>query len=354
MRILITGNMGYVGPVVASHLRSVWREAELIGYDNALFATQVVSADPFPERVLDRQLFGDIRNIRERDLKGVDAVVHLSAISNDPMGNRFEKPTVEINHEASERLAALSVAAGVGTFVMASSCSIYGIASDAPRREGDPLSPLTAYARSKIATEEALAQLDAPEMRIICLRFATACGMSPRLRLDLVLNDFVAAAVCTEKIKVLSDGTPWRPLIDVSDMARAIEWALQRRDDPRFLAVNVGANDQNYTVAQLAEAVASAVPGTTVSINRDAPPDKRSYRCDFGLYEQLAPDHQPCMRLADTIERLVEGLKAWPNLAEGYRNSDAMRLFTLERHINAGRLDADIRWTDLATQSAGA
>jgi nucleoside-diphosphate-sugar epimerase len=352
MRILVTGNMGYVGPVVVSHLRSVFPEAVIMGYDSALFAAQLVSDEPIPERLLTAQIFGDIRDLGSEQLTGVDAVVHLSAISNDPMGSRFEEPTEQINYRASVRLAEFAAAAGVRSFVFASSCSVYGAADGAPRKEGDDVQPLTAYARSKIATERALADLDAPGMTVTCLRFATACGMSPRLRLDLVLNDFVAAALTSGRINVLSDGTPWRPLIDVSDMARAIEWAIGRAPNHggRVLVINTGADHQNYQVAELAEAVASAVPGTTTSINRQAPPDKRSYRVDFGLYKAMAPDHQPASSLPMSIDRLYRGLQAATKLTPDFRQSDAMRLYTLERHIDAGRLNLLIRWTNASRQ----
>src|SRR5262249_43047785 len=163
-------------------------------------------------------------------------------------------------------------------FVFASSCSVYGIADERARRENDPLGPVTAYAKSKVGAEQDLAALDT-RMTVTCLRFATACGMSDRLRLDLVLNDFVACALARGEITVLSDGSPWRPLIDVADMARAIDWAIQRRPEEggRYLVVNTGSNDRNYQVRDLAHAVAKALAGTTVSINSKAPVDSRSY-----------------------------------------------------------------------------
>jgi nucleoside-diphosphate-sugar epimerase len=236
----------------------------------------------------------------------------------------------------------------VRNFVFASSCSIYGFAEGSPRRETDALNPLTAYARSKIATEEALRQMDLGGMTVTCLRFATACGMSDRLRLDLVLNDFVAGAIATGEISVLSDGTPWRPLIDVTDMARAIDWAIRR--DPgnggAFLAINAGSNSWNYQVSELAQAVADAIPGTRVSINRDAPPDKRSYRVDFELFRSLAPDHQPLMTLAESVGRIRDGLAAIGFADPDYRRSDRIRLQVLDRHMSAGRLSTDLRWQE--------
>ena len=215
MRILITGSMGYVGPILTRHLRQKFPDAELIGFDTAFFAHNLTGAARLPESLLDRVHFGDIRNFPPELLDGVDAVVHLAAISNDPMGKEFEGVTEAINEKASVALAQMAEQRGVGRFVFASSCSIYGAAEGRPKRESDALNPLTAYARSKVAMENALRASNAGEMTVTCLRFATACGMSDRLRLDLVLNDFVASALATGEITVLSDGTPWRPLIDV-------------------------------------------------------------------------------------------------------------------------------------------
>lgn len=345
MKILIVGNMGYVGPPLVRHLRREHPHHELCGFDAGFFGHCLVAADRLPELDLDVQTVGDVRGLDPASLRGVDAVVQLAAISNDPMGKQFEEATYAINQDATARLAKAAAAAGVRSFVFASSCSIYGIADGPARRETDPVTPLTAYARSKVASEETLARLDG-EMTITALRFATACGFSPRLRLDLVLNDFVAAALSEGKITVLSDGSPWRPLIDVQDMARAIDWAIHREagDGGRMLVVNAGATSGNYQVRDLADAVAAALPGTAVSINADAPVDSRSYRVDFGLYERLAPLHQPRMTLADSIAGLVDGLKGMGFADEGFRTGDLIRLKTLERHIASGRLTSDLRW----------
>lgn len=346
MRILITGNLGYVGPVLARHLRAVAPGAELIGFDTGFFAHCLTTPDPLPERVLDAQRFGDVRDPPRDLLAGVDAVVHLAAISNDPMGKRFEAVTDAINHRASLGLAERAREAGVGRFVFASSCSIYGLAEGAARRETDPLNPLTAYARSKIATEEGLRQMERGGMTAVCLRFATACGMSPRLRLDLVLNDFVAGAMAGGEVTVLSDGTPWRPLIEVRDMARAIEWALFEEAAPPggFLAVNAGSDAWNLQVRDLAGAVAEQLPGTRVSINTAAPPDQRSYRVDFGLFRRLAPRHQPRVSLAEAVRGLRDGLAAIGFADRDYRASARIRLQVLDRLMEEGRLDPALRW----------
>lgn len=345
MKALIIGNMGYVGPVLVRHLRARHPDWTLLGYDAAWFADCLV-APGWPERLLDAQHFGDARELPAELVDGVDAVVHLAAVSNDPMGQAFAQPTDAINRGSVLHAAHLAARAGVRHFVFASSCSVYGAAADgAPRREGDSLDPLTAYARSKVAAEQALAALDT-DMTITCLRFATACGMAPRLRLDLVLNDFVASALATGTIAVLSDGTPWRPLIHVEDMARAIEWAMTRDAGcgGRVLVVNAGADDWNLRIADLAQAVARELPGTRVSINTEASPDRRSYRVDFSRFAQLAPNHRPQVTLAQAVHGLVEGLRAAGFDDADFRNSRLARLNVLRAHLAEGRMDPDLRW----------
>lgn len=350
MKVLITGNMGYVGPGLVRHLRQVHPTAHLVGYDCAFFGQSLTTKRAYPERVLDEQRFGDVRDITEADLAGFDAVVHLAAVSNDPMGNRFEKVTEAINQDSSVTIAKAAAAAGVRNYVFASSCSVYGFAGDGiARTETDTLNPLTAYARSKIGTELALREADFGSMTVTSLRFATACGFSDRLRLDLVLNDFVACALSSGEITVLSDGSPWRPLINVRDMARAIEWAISRpaSNGGRFLAVNTGSDEWNYQVKDLARAVADAIPGVTVSINTSAPPDKRSYKVDFALYRSLAPDHQPKETLESSVAALRDGLRDLGFADADFRNSPLIRLKVLEGLIASGLVSEDLRWRPL-------
>jgi nucleoside-diphosphate-sugar epimerase len=347
MRIVVTGNMGYIGPVLAQFLRANIADCVLVGYDTGFFGHCLTNAAVLPEVLYDLQHLGDVRDLSEEALKGADAVVQLAAVSNDPMGNKYEGVTEEINEWASIRVAALARDAGVKNFVFASSCSIYGYAEGNARKETDRTNPLTAYARSKVGTETALKQMDLDGMTVTSLRFATACGMSDRLRLDLVLNDFVACALSSGEITVLSDGRPWRPLIDVEDMSRAIAWAIKRSpsEGGQFLVVNIGRDEWNYRVKELAEAVADVVPGTKININTAAPPDKRSYKVDFSLFKQIAPDYIPQLSLAQSIERLRDGLTAMAFADRDFRNSPYIRLKTLERHIADGRLGSDLRWT---------
>mgnify|MGYP000362522773 CR=1 FL=1 len=342
MKVLITGNMGYVGPGLIKHLRNLFPYSELVGYDIGYFAHCLTTNDVLPETRLDIQHFGDIRDFDIKVLKDVTAVVHLAAISNDPMGNSYQKVTTDINLKASAKVARQAKVAGVKKFIFASSCSMYGSASLAEKTETDDLNPLTTYAKSKVALEEVLQTLADDEFEVTALRFSTACGMSDRVRLDLVLNDFVASALTSRKITVLSDGTPWRPLIDTKDMARAIEWALQRGGE-KFVACNVGSSEWNYQVVELAEAVARKIPKTSVSINKDAPADKRSYRVNFDLFKKLAPNHQPQISLKDSINGLISGLTQIGFRQDDFRTSEYMRLKVLENAMKIGTLDYELR-----------
>ncbi len=348
MKIIIVGNLGYVGPCVVEHFRSVFPAAELIGFDIGYFAHCLSNAARLPETRLDRQVFGDIRAFPEALLIGADAVVNLAAISNDPMGNRFEEVTMAVNHRAAVRLAELCRRNGVKHFVYASSCSMYGAASEFPKKETDELNPLTAYARSKVAAEQDLQPQAGDDFTVTCLRFATACGFTNRLRLDLVLNDFVAGALVNKKIGIMSDGTPWRPMINTRDMARAFEWGVLRAasNGGAFLAVNTGSNDWNNQIRPLAEAVAQQIPDATVSVNPDAPPDKRSYRVNFDLFRKLAPNHQPQWNLDETIHELKDNLTAMGFKDPDFRKSQYIRLKVLVHHLDSDRLNSNLEWRE--------
>ncbi len=346
MKILLTGNMGYIGPCVIDQLKSSYPDSSIIGYDMGYFAHCITGAPVLPETRLDVQYFADMRDISSDVLQDVYAVVHLAGISNDPMGNAFEEVTTDINLKSSVRLAELSKECGVKKFIFASSCSVYGFAEGGPRKEEDELNPLTAYARSKIGTEQEIEHLASDDFVITSLRFATACGMSERLRLDLVLNDFVAGAVTSNQITILSDGTPWRPLIHIEDMARAIDWGISRAADSggAFLAVNTGSDEWNYQVKDLAEAVAEVMPGVEISINKDAMPDKRSYKVDFTKFRTLAPDYQPKVDLISAVKGLKDGLENMNFDVKNFRNSHFMRLKVLTHLREIKVLNDELKW----------
>jgi nucleoside-diphosphate-sugar epimerase len=350
MKILVTGNIGYIGPSVINKLRASHPDATLIGFDIGYFGNCITSAEILPECRVDIQYFGDMRKFPDEALSDVDAIVHLAAISNDPIGNRFEEVTLDINYRASISLAKKAKEAGVKSFTFAASCSMYGSADDSARTEKSQLNPLTAYAKSKVYTERELEPLASERFKITSLRFSTACGWSDRLRLDLVLNDFVAGAVASGKITILSDGTPWRPLINIKDMARAIDWAISRDMSAGgvFLAVNIGCDEWNYQVKDLAEAVAKVIPGTDISINKDAQPDKRSYRVNFDLFKKLAPSHQPKVSLAESVRELKEGLESMGFRDGEFRNSRYMRLKILTELQEKGFLNEKLQWIKLA------
>ncbi len=342
MRVIVTGNTGYVGSRIGSILRPL--ATELVGIDTGFFAQNLTAAKILPEVVFDRHIWSDLRNFDMNYLQGIDAVVHLAAISNDPMGNNFEEVTEEINTTASARLAVAAKQAGVRRFVFASSCSLYGTAESTPRVETDPLNPLTAYARSKASMEKVLNDLADSDFQTTCLRFPTACGMSPRLRLDLVLNDFVASAISTGTIQILSDGTPWRPLIDVADMGRAIAWGLTHNEGEPAIRVNVGSNECNYQVFQIAETVAQRLPGTKVVVSSDAAPDKRSYKVDFSLYERLAQGYLPKYSLTDSIDAVATGLRSMGFSDTDFRDSGLIRLVSLKNLKKSSNLDDKLYW----------
>lgn len=347
MKILITGNMGYIGPCVVQRLRTSYPEAKIIGLDTGFFANCLTNSEILPECRVNMQYFEDVRKVSIDLLKDIDAIIHLAAVSNDPMGNTYEKVTHEINYLASIDLARKAKDAGVKSFVYASSCSMYGAADDGPRTEASPVNPLTAYARSKIATEKDLQTIADNKFKVTSLRFSTACGMSERLRLDLVLNDFVACAITSKQITILSDGTPWRPLINIKDMAKAIDWAIKRdiNNGGEFLAVNVGSDGWNYQVRELAEFVAQVIPDVKISINKNAQPDKRSYRVSFELFRKLASNYQPEVDIITTILELKRGLEAMHFNDQNFRTSMFMRLKVLNHLREIGMLAETLEWT---------
>jgi nucleoside-diphosphate-sugar epimerase len=346
MRILITGNLGYVGGWLVSSLREKYPNAFISGYDLGYFQNCLTTNNFAPETKLDVQYYGDVRNFDENLLNNIDHVIHLAAISNDPIGNKFEQVTLDVNYKASVDIAEKAIKKGVKSFVFASSCSVYGAGGDAIKTESSALDPLTPYAKSKVLTEEALSKLNGGETTITCLRFATACGISDRLRLDLVLNDFVASALTSKRIDILSDGTPWRPLINIKDMARAIDWAIGReiKNGGKFLICNTGSNIWNYTVKELAEYVSQRLDNVSMSVNKDAPADKRSYRVNFDLFNSLAPEHTPQMDVVTTIDELTDGLNAIDFNDLEFRKSNLMRLNVLNGFLVEEKLNSKLRW----------
>jgi nucleoside-diphosphate-sugar epimerase len=344
MKVLITGNQGYIGPVVSEHLKKTG--ATIIGLDTGFFDNCSNSLTYSPDHFVDKQINKDVRNLTKEDFLDIDHVIYLSAISNDPMGVEFEKITNEINNICAVNCARLAKSVGVKSFVFASSCSVYGAAGDGKIREEDsPLNPVTAYAISKIEAEKNLKPLADNSFKITCLRFSTACGFSQRLRLDLVLNDFVYSALTTGEIKIMSDGSPWRPLIHVKDMARAIEWSIIRDlNCGNFISLNVGDDKWNYQIKDLAYAISDLIPNTKVSINQDAAPDKRSYKVSFKLLENLAPNHKPIVTLNEAIRDLSDGIKAYLESGNQFAKYNTIRLAKLRELLTQKNVNKDLYW----------
>ena len=346
MKVLVTGNLGYIGPVLGKNLKTYFEQSTLIGLDTGLFLQCTTEKNRMGDTYYDKQYFLDIRDITKNELEGIDAVVSLAAVSNDPIGRDFEEATNQINFEANCRLARLCASQGVKKFVFASSCSMYGKASDKAKTELDATDPLTAYAKSKIGVESELkASKSLSNMKLIFLRFATACGTSDRLRLDLVLNDFVASAIKYGKISILSDGSPWRPLIDTSDMANAIIWSIDHNfENNEPISINVGSNEWNFNIRDLAEAVAKNIPNTEIELNENAPKDNRSYKVDFSLFKSLSGDFYPKRTIDQTILELKNSISKIELPSDSFRRTQYIRLNHIKSLLSNEAINKDLRW----------
>lgn len=338
MKILIVGGLGYLGPVVSSTIRDLLVPESLHVVDAGWFLAAAVSPGT---SAYDRISIGDKRDLKADFLIGYDVVIDLAAVSNDPMGKDFEAATMEINAAAAVELAQKCKQAGVKRFIFASSCSIYGAAGDVPRRESDGKNPLTEYARSKWEAEQKLEMIADKAFGVTALRFATACGWSPHFRADLVLNDFVLTALLDHKIVVLSDGTPWRPLVHVTDIGRAIAWAAQ---DERvgFAAFNVGTNDWTLSIGDLASYVAD-IMGVPFEITNANGPDKRSYRVSFDKFEREAKGFLPRAGLRQSVEEIGDHLRPHLDRFKHFRDGPLMRLNVLREKMTSGELDDALR-----------
>jgi nucleoside-diphosphate-sugar epimerase len=340
MRIAVTGHHGYLGSVLVPVL--VEAGHEVVGIDAFLYR----GCDLGPDSVRVPELEVDVRDVEPRRLEGLDALVHLAALSNDPLGALRPELTHEINCAATLRLAAAARDAGVPRFVFASSCSMYGSAGEAAVDEEAPLEPLTAYARSKVEAEAGLVGLASAGFAPMLMRNATAYGTSPRLRLDVVLNNLAAWAFTTGKVKILSDGTPWRPLVHVEDIARATILFLEAPSElVSGQAFNVGADSANYQVRELAELVAAAVPGCEVEYAGAGEPDRRSYRVDFGKLARAFPDFRVEWTPERGVRELLSAFERAKLDLDTFLGDRYTRIKRIERLLDEGRLDSDLRTT---------
>jgi nucleoside-diphosphate-sugar epimerase len=334
--------MGYLGSLLSRSLGD--KSHYVVGLDQGYFSGKLIDNEFLPEVFISQQIYKDIREVDVSDIRGFDAVVQLAAISNDPIGNKYEAATEAINYSATKKLLDLCIQEGVNSYVFASSCSMYGNASNASKAEGDELQPLTAYARSKVAIEKYAESTNLKTTKFTALRFATACGPSPRFRVDLVLNDFIYSALNCGVIEILSDGTPLRPLIDTRDMVKSIIWAIDRPEHlGKFLAVNAGRNDWNFNVLRLAEIVSQIIPNSTINLNPNGKGDPRSYVVDFSKFEKLAPGIFDARTIESTIQDTVALLGGGAKI-KSYKKTDYIRLATLEEHMERGNLNNNFSW----------
>ena len=343
MRVLLTGADGYVGRILWPMLEA--RGHQVTALDSGLFAGCALGPEPDPPV----QWSIDLRAIDRRHLEGFEAVVHLAGISNDPLGDLDPASTFAINHAASVRLARLAKEAGVRRFVFASSCSNYGAAGDAILDETAAFNPVTAYAESKIRVERDLLALADERFSPTFLRAATAYGRSPRLRGDLVVNNLLGYALATGEVLIKSDGTPWRPLVHVEDMAQAFAAVLEAPlEAVHAEAFNVGRDEDNYRVRDLAEMVAAEVPGARIVFAPGGGPDRRNYRVTCAKIREKVPAFRPRWTLARGIRDLADAYRRFGIRKADLEGGRFVRLARIKELQAAGRLDWSLRWRGAA------
>ena len=338
MRVLLTGHKGYIGTILAPMLLDAGHHVH--GLDSDIFSRCTFGNDPTPIP----ETIKDIRDIVIADLIGFDAVLHLAGLSNDPLGDLNPDLTYEINHRASSRLAALSKEAGIPRFIFSSSCSNYGAGSDDLLDENADLNPVTPYGKSKVLVEQDVSRLADENFCPVYLRNATAYGVSPRLRFDLVLNNLVAWAYTTGAVRLKSDGTPWRPIVHIEDISRAFVAMLEAPTDKvHNKAFNVGVPGENFRIREIAEIVRDTVPGSEVSFATGASADKRNYRVDCSRIQREVPGYRPEWNVRKGAQELYEAYKATGLTLEEFEGKRYKRIDHVRMLIGNGVLDESLR-----------
>jgi nucleoside-diphosphate-sugar epimerase len=338
MRVLVTGHRGYIGAVLVPRLLEAGHD--VTGLDVDLYRGCDFGAPPREVTSLDL----DVRSVLPEHCEGFDAVIHLAALSNDPLGDMNPELTYDINHRASVRLARAAKEAGVERYLFSSSCSLYGAGGDAPLDETAAFNPVTPYGESKILTEQDVAKLADDEFSPVYLRNATVYGVSPRLRADLVVNNLVGYAFTTGEVLIKSDGSPWRPLVHVADVCAAFEALLVApREVVHGQAFNVGRSAENYRIRDVGAIVEEVVAGSKVTYAPGASPDTRNYRVDFSKIERLVPGFQPRWTVRQGVEELLEAYRRTGLTRESFLGPRFYRIQTVKGRQGAGALDGDLR-----------
>lgn len=349
MKVLITGHQGYIGPIMVRAFKHAGHF--VAGLDTGYFRDCLTSATEVgPDQEIER----DIRKVTADDVRGFDCIVHLAALSNDPLGELAPELTMEINYEATVRCAQIAKAVGVGRFVFASSCSLYGASgSDDPLTEEAPFNPVSAYAISKVKVELALREMADESFTPVYMRNATAYGVSPRMRFDLVLNNLMAWAKTARSIRVSSDGTPWRPLVHIEDIASAALCAAEApKNAVHNQAFNIGRNDSNFRIREIAEAVAREVPLAKLEITGETAGDLRSYRVNFDKAAKHLPGFSPAWTIDRACRQLGEWFDSRDESVDSFQSRSCIRLKQLKYLVAEGLLTERLFWANASEGAA--
>jgi nucleoside-diphosphate-sugar epimerase len=339
MNVIVTGHKGFIGTIMVPMLQAAGHKVRGIDsdlYRNSTYGTPPAKVD---------EIIKDVRDVEKSDLEGADAIVHLAALSNDVLGDLNPDMTYEINHKASVRIAAMAKEIGIPRFVFASSCSMYGAAGDAVLDESAEFNPVTAYAISKVLVERDVRELADDKFSPVFMRNATAYGVSPRIRFDLVINNLVAWAYTTGLVRMKSDGTPWRPVVHIEDISRAVVAALAApRETIHNEAFNVGSSAETYQIKTLADMVMRTVPDSRIEFAGDAGPDKRNYKVNFSKYSRAFPNHLPTFTAERGVQSIYESYRRFGLHKDDYEGPQYKRIAQLKHLLATGQLDETYRW----------